>query len=127
VSQKQVAGSIQRVVPRGSEVLTGEAITKESQSDLKNQLSFITIFLLVFAIVALFVGTFVIYNSFSIIVAQRAREMALMRAIGASRRQVRRAVFVEGARHRPRLARLRASERPSSPPGGPAAWTSSTR
>ncbi|HZA85512.1 MAG TPA: ABC transporter permease, partial [Acidimicrobiales bacterium] len=77
------------------EVLTGEQITEETQSDLKDQLSFITIFLLIFAVVALIVGTFVIYNSFSIIVAQRGREMALMRAVGASRRQVRRAVFVE--------------------------------
>ena len=55
----------------------------------------LTYYALVFAIIALFVGTFVIYNSFSIIVAQRTREMALLRAIGARRRQVRRAVVVE--------------------------------
>src|SRR5918996_632901 len=99
LSQPEAARSVQDDLAAdedsGLEVLTGEEITEESQSDLKDQLSFITVFLLVFAIVAVVVGTFVIYNSFSIIVAQRGREMALMRAVGASRRQVRRSVFVE--------------------------------
>ena len=49
-------------------------------------MSFFSTFLLVFAVIALFVGSFIIYNTFSIIVAQRTREMALLRAIGASRR-----------------------------------------
>jgi putative ABC transport system permease protein len=99
VSQAEVVRSVEEQLradsDSGLEVLTGKQITEESQSDLKDQLSFITIFLLVFAIIAVVVGTFVIYNSFSIIVAQRGREMALMRAVGASRRQVRRSVFVE--------------------------------
>ena len=99
VSQTEVARSVEDQLSAdgdsGLEVLTGKEITKESQSDLKDQLSFITIFLLVFAVIAVVVGTFVIYNSFAIIVAQRGREMALMRAVGASRRQVRRSVFVE--------------------------------
>jgi putative ABC transport system permease protein len=99
VSQTEVVRSVEEQLradsDTGLEVLTGKQITEESQSDLKDQLSFITIFLLVFAIIAVVVGTFVIYNSFSIIVAQRGREMALMRAVGASRRQVRRSVFVE--------------------------------
>ena len=76
-------------------MVTGAEITEETQSDIKQQLSFLTIFFGVFAGIALLVGTFVIYNSFSIIVAQRTREMALLRAIGARRRQVRRAVLVE--------------------------------
>jgi putative ABC transport system permease protein len=99
VSQAEVVRSVEEQLradgDSGLEVLTGKQITEESQSDLKDQLSFITIFLLVFAIIAVVVGTFVIYNSFAIIVAQRGREMALMRAVGASRRQVRRSVFVE--------------------------------
>jgi putative ABC transport system permease protein len=99
VSQTEVTHSVSDELraagDSGVEVLTGKQITEESQSDLKDQLSFITVFLLVFAIIAVIVGTFVIYNSFSIIVAQRGREMALMRAVGASRRQVRRSVFVE--------------------------------
>ena len=77
------------------EVLSGTAITEESQSDLQSELGFVTNFFMAFAIVAVVVGSFVIYNSFSIIVAQRTREMALLRAIGASRAQVRRTVFVE--------------------------------
>jgi putative ABC transport system permease protein len=95
VSQTEVVRDLRRVVGSDDEVLTGEQITKETQSDLKDQLSFFTIALLAFGVVAVLVGAFVIYNSFSIVVAQRTREMALLRAIGASRRQVRRAVVVE--------------------------------
>jgi putative ABC transport system permease protein len=99
VSQTEVARSVREELrsagDTGLEVLTGRQITEESQSDLKDQLSFITYFLLAFAIVSVLVGIFVIYNAFSIIVAQRGREMALVRAVGASRRQVRRSVFVE--------------------------------
>jgi putative ABC transport system permease protein len=99
VSQGEVAESIdatlQSADASGVEVITGTEITEETQSDIKQSLSFITTFFLVFAVIALVVGTFVIYNSFSIIVAQRTREMALLRAIGARRRQVRRAVLVE--------------------------------
>ena len=95
VSEDQVVGSIREVVPDGTEVLTGQEITEETQSDVREGLSFLTTFFLVFALIAIFVGIFVIYNSFSIIVAQRTREMALLRAIGASRKQVRRSVIVE--------------------------------
>jgi putative ABC transport system permease protein len=99
VSQREVADSIDATLQdagaTGVQVITGEEITEETQSDIKQSLSFITTFFLVFAVIALVVGTFVIYNSFSIIVAQRTREMALLRAIGARRRQVRRAVLVE--------------------------------
>ena len=99
VSQQQLADSIddtlQAADASGTEVVTGTEITEETQSDIKQSLSFITTFFLVFAVIALVVGTFVIYNSFSIIVAQRTREMALLRAIGARRRQVRRAVLAE--------------------------------
>lgn len=70
------------------EVLTGEQLTEEDQDNIAEQLGFFNTFLLVFAGVALFVGVFIIYNTFSIIVAQRTREMALLRAIGANRRQV---------------------------------------
>ena len=106
VSQTQVADSIQETLQSvdatGTEVITGTEITEETQSDIKQSLSFITTFFLVFAVIALVVGTFVIYNSFSIIVAQRTREMALLRAIGARRRQVRRAVLDRGDDRRAR-------------------------
>jgi putative ABC transport system permease protein len=73
---------------KGLEVLTGTQLANDQSSDIKDQLSFLSTFLLVFAIVALFVGAFIIYNTFSIIVAQRTRELGLMRALGASGRQV---------------------------------------
>jgi putative ABC transport system permease protein len=99
VSQEDLASSIDETLradgDQGVEVLTGAEISEETASDIKDQLSFFTIFLLVFAVISVVVGAFVIYNSFSIIVAQRTREMALLRAIGARRRQVRRAVVVE--------------------------------
>jgi putative ABC transport system permease protein len=77
------------------QVLTGAQITKENQSDIKNALQFFNVALLVFALVALFVGTFIIFNTFSIVVAQRLREMALLRALGASGRQVLGSVLTE--------------------------------
>src|SRR5262245_4391236 len=77
------------------QVLTGDQITKENQSDIKNALQFFNVALLVFALIALFVGAFIIYNTFSIVVAQRLREMALLRAIGASRGQVLTSVIGE--------------------------------
>ena len=77
------------------QVLTGAQITKENQSDVKDALQFFNVAMLVFALIALFVGTFIIFNTFSIVVAQRLREMALLRAIGASGRQVLFSVLTE--------------------------------
>jgi putative ABC transport system permease protein len=77
------------------EVVTGAADTATSKADLKEDLGFFSTFLLVFAYIALFVGMFIIYNTFSIVVAQRARDMAMLRAIGASRAQVVRSVVFE--------------------------------
>ena len=95
VSETQLVSNIAKVVPKGTEVLTGAQITKEDQAAIKDDMSFFNVFLLVFAVIALFVGSFIIYNSFSILVAQRTKEMALMRAIGASRKQVTRSVLME--------------------------------
>jgi len=77
------------------EVLTGAEITKENQTSVQKALGFITIFLSVFALLSLFVGSFIIYNVFSISAAQRQSENALLRAIGASRNQITRSVFTE--------------------------------
>ena len=76
-------------------MITGEADTSAKQSQFKNDLSFFNTFLLVFAYVALFVGTFIIYNTFSIIVAQRTKDTAMLRAIGAGRRQILASVMLE--------------------------------
>ena len=70
--------------------------------DRRGSSAFFKTFLLVFAVIALFVGAFIIYNTFSIIVAQRTREMALLRALGASRRQVLRSVLLEAVVDRAR-------------------------
>ena len=70
------------------QVLSGAQITAQSQGQLEKGLGFFTIFLSIFSFIALAVGCFVIYNVFSITAAQRRRENALIRAIGASRKQV---------------------------------------
>jgi putative ABC transport system permease protein len=91
VSQTQVANDIKETLTANGQhyqVITGKALTKENQDAVHKALGFISTALLVFAFVALIVGMFIIYNTFSIVVAQRMREMALLRAIGASRRQV---------------------------------------
>src|ERR687892_1743121 len=72
----------------GLEVVTGEQLTEENQEDAAESFGFIRTFLLVFAMISVAVGTFVIYTSFSFIVSQRQRQVALLRAVGASRRQV---------------------------------------
>ncbi len=76
-------------------VRTGEEQARSQASDLQDQLSFLRTFLFAFAGIALFVGAFLIVNTYSITVAQRMREFALLRMIGASRRQVLRAVLGE--------------------------------
>jgi putative ABC transport system permease protein len=77
------------------ETLTGEQITKETQDEIGSALSFFGILLSVFSFIALGVGCFVIYNVFSISAAQRQRENALLRAIGASRKQITRTMLIE--------------------------------
>ncbi|MEN3315738.1 MAG: putative transport system permease protein [Acidimicrobiaceae bacterium] len=81
--------------PGTFDVVTGAADTASSKADLKKGLGYFSTFLLAFAYIALFVGMFIIYNTFSIVVAQRSRDMAMLRSIGASRRQVVLAVVFE--------------------------------
>lgn len=95
VNDEELARRIAQVVPDHVEVLTGAEITAEDQAEVKEGMGFFNTFLLTFALIALFVGSFIIYNSFSILVAQRSRDMALLRAIGASRRQVLGSVLLE--------------------------------
>ncbi|MBN1092863.1 FtsX-like permease family protein [Blastococcus sp. TML/M2B] len=79
----------------GHDVKTATEQAESLASDFSEALQFINIFLLVFAGIALFVGTFIILNTFSMLVAQRTRELALLRALGASRGQVTRSVLGE--------------------------------
>jgi len=82
-------------VPGDLEVLTGTEIGQENADAVKSGLGFFSTALLTFAGISLFVGAFIIFNTFSILVAQRTRELALLRALGASRRQVLTSVLVE--------------------------------
>jgi putative ABC transport system permease protein len=95
VSQQELADAAAAVVPDNLQVRTGDEIVEVNKEGLDEVLGFITTFLLVFAGVALVVGIFLIINTFSILVAQRSRELALLRALGASRRQVNRSVILE--------------------------------
>ncbi len=97
VSQKQLADAVRPLLPPGVTVSTGDALAEKQQDSLDEVLGFIQTFLLVFAGVALVVGIFMIINTFSILVAQRTRELALLRAMGASRRQVMGSVVLEAA------------------------------
>lgn len=97
VSSAEVVESIRSLHLPGAEVITGEEAAQEAKDLATSFLSFITVFLLVFALIALLVGAFIIANTFSILVAQRTRELALLRAIGASTRQVLTSVVVEAA------------------------------
>ncbi len=79
------------------EVISGATLTKEHQHQINQDISQFGTFLTIFALIALFVGAFIINNTFSIIVSQRTKEMALLRAVGATGRQVRLAVLGEAA------------------------------
>jgi len=96
VDQSQLAERISTVLPAGVEASTGTQVTDEATANVnRNFLDSLTTFLTMFAGVALLVGTFSIYNTFSIIVAQRTRQAALLRALGAGRGQVIRSVIFE--------------------------------
>src|SRR5215469_11730558 len=95
VSQQQLASNLSRVLPPGTEALTGAALIKETQDNFQKVLSIFSKFLLIFAVVAVLVGGFIILNTFAITVAQRTRENGLLRALGASRRQVLWSVIIE--------------------------------
>ena len=96
VDPDQLVAAISPVLPDGLEAVTGATLTAEDDADIAADfLDFFEVFLLVFAGVALLVATFTIHNTLSIVVAQRTRESALLRALGASRRQVLTAVVIE--------------------------------
>ena len=96
VSQAVLAARLRAAIRvPGVEVLTGEQLRKEQQSNARKELKFLDIALGLFAAIGLLVGGFIIFNTFTIIVAQRTRELALLRATGASPGQVARSVLGE--------------------------------
>ncbi|MFZ1362251.1 MAG: FtsX-like permease family protein [Candidatus Nanopelagicales bacterium] len=89
VSQEELVASIKPLLPEGTKAITGAELTDQQNKEVSEGfLDFFSMFLLVFAIVALVVASFSIYNTFAVIVAQRMRESALLRALGATRGQV---------------------------------------
>ena len=88
MSQSDLAKRVAAVLPKGFEAVTQKQSVDEQTKQVKKGLGFLSTALLVFAAISLFVGGFLIFNTFSMLVAQRTRELALMRALGASRRQV---------------------------------------
>lgn len=88
VSEDELTERIATVLPDGIEAITGTQLTNEMQDVMADVIGFLTTFLLVFAVIGLVVACFTIFNTFQIIVSQRLREMALLRAIGATRGQV---------------------------------------
>lgn len=95
VTQEELRDQVEPLAPDGFAVETGAKVAEDGADSVAQALGFITTFLLVFAGIALFVGSFIIINTFNILVAQRSRELALFRALGASRRQVIRSVLIE--------------------------------
>lgn len=96
VTSAQLRDRIRALLPRTVEVRTGVQQAAKQTSDLESNLGFLRTFLLIFAYVSLFVGAFIIFNTFSITVAQRTHEFGLLRTLGASRRQILRSVVFEG-------------------------------
>ncbi len=95
VSPQRLVEEIREIIPPHTEVRTGTAQAREDASEVNEFISFLRYFLLAFGLIALFVGAFVIVNSLSITIAQRTRELATLRTLGASRRQVQLSVVLE--------------------------------
>jgi putative ABC transport system permease protein len=93
---QQLKAAIKQIVPPQVDVRTGKEQATKQSKDIRDNLGFLRTALLAFAGISLFVGAFIIFNTFSITVQQRTREFALLRTLGAKRRQIRRAVLGEG-------------------------------
>ncbi len=97
VSPETLRDRVKATVDPKDQVLTGKELAEDTSKSVGQFTKFINIALLAFAFVALFVGSFIIVNTFSIILAQRTRELALLRCLGATRRQVLRSVLAEAS------------------------------
>ena len=96
VSPEELVQRIRPAIPENAEVLTGAQLADDLIGNVNSSfLGTLRTFLTVFGGIAVLVATFSIYNTFSIIIAQRTREMALLRAVGAGRRQVLTSIVVE--------------------------------
>jgi putative ABC transport system permease protein len=96
VTPDELRARVRAELPSSVDVRTGSQQAAKNTSDLENRLGALRTFLLVFAYITLVVGAFIIFNTFSITVAQRTREFGLLRTLGASRRQIMQTVVAEG-------------------------------
>ena len=94
-SQEELLRQVEEILPADTEVRTGQQVADEDAAGTNEFITFLQSFLLAFGGIALFVGSFVIANSLSITIAQRTRELATLRTLGASRRQVLASIVVE--------------------------------
>ena len=95
VSDSELQRTVASILPPTAQVRTAAQEADAAGDDIREGLSFLTTGLLAFAFIAVLVGAFLIFNTFSITVAQRARELALLRTLGATRRQVLNSVLLE--------------------------------
>lgn len=89
ISSEELVARIGPVLPVGTEVIGHDALVAEIQNEIGDIISIFGNVLLAFALVAVFVSTFIIGNTFNILLGQRVRQLSLLRALGASSRQVR--------------------------------------
>ncbi|CAB4769474.1 unannotated protein [freshwater metagenome] len=95
-TRSEVQQAIEELLPSGYEVITGEQSAKETAGAINEIIDIFGKVLLGFAAISLFVSAFLIFNTFAIIVSQRLRELALLRAVGASTRQIHQMIIGEG-------------------------------
>ncbi|MFD9073091.1 ABC transporter permease [Streptomyces lasiicapitis] len=94
-SEAALKSSVEKILPKDTDAETGASLKADQDRMIEQNTSAMSQVLLIFAGIALFVGIFIIANTFTMLVAQRTKELALMRAVGASRRQVTRSVLIE--------------------------------
>ncbi|MDT0441671.1 ABC transporter permease [Streptomyces johnsoniae] len=94
-TQQDLKDAVAPLLPEDAEAITGQQLAADQAEEIEQQTSGMRTALLAFAGISLFVGVFIIANTFTMLVAQRTRELALLRAVGASRRQVTRSVLIE--------------------------------
>jgi putative ABC transport system permease protein len=95
VSNSELISRIRPIVPPGAEVVSGQTAAQQNANQIKTGIGFLSKALLFFAGIALFVGSFIVANTFAIVINQRTRELGLLRALGATGRQVMWSVMIE--------------------------------
>ncbi|WP_328299043.1 ABC transporter permease [Streptomyces sp. NBC_00435] len=94
-SADQLLSEIKPIVGKHATAQTGAQLAAEQAKNISNGMQNVNQMLLTFALISLFVGVFLIYNTFTMLIAQRTKELALLRAVGANRGQVKRSVLAE--------------------------------